>query len=264
VRGSIPTPEVSHLGYGGNTACLEIRYGDQLRLIIDAGSGLRRLGLALSETPPQSDGDTHLFLSHFHWDHVQGLPFFVPLYHPDWKLTFYSARPVGELEAALATQMRAPHFPAEAAVRASREYRRVEPGGVRLGAITIQAFALNHPDGCVGYRIDAPHASLVYATDHEHGRDPASDHRLREYARGADVLIYDAQFTPQEFEFKKGWGHSTWLEGAGVARDAGVKQLLLFHHDPERGDGEVSEIVDQARAVFENTAGAREGWSAEL
>lgn len=263
MRGSIPTPDAGNLGYGGNTACVEIQYGDRLRLILDAGSGLRMFGLALGEQCRTSSGRAHVFLSHFHWDHVQGLPFFTPLYSPNCSLTFHSAYPISELETALATQMRAPHFPAEAAIRARREYRQVNSEGVDLGGVRVRAFALNHPGGSTGYCIDAPGASLVFATDHEHG-DAASDARLLEYSRGADVLIYDAHFTPQEYEHRKGWGHSTWLEGARVAKEAGAKQLILFHHEPEHGDEEITRIVDAARAVFENTLGAREGWSREI
>jgi phosphoribosyl 1,2-cyclic phosphodiesterase len=263
VRGSFPAPEAGNLGYGGNTACVEVRYGDQPRLILDAGSGLRRLGLALLEEAGGGDRTARIFLSHFHWDHIQGIPSLAPLYRPDWRLVLHSAVPGADLEAMLGRQMRAPYFAAESAIRAQREYRQVCSEGLQAGGLAVRSFPLNHPGGCVGYRIDAPHASLVYATDHEHG-DPASDRILREFARDADILICDAQYTPQEYPFRKSWGHSTWLEATRVARDSGVKQLVLFHHDPEHDDQAMARILDQARAEFENTMGAREGWSLTL
>ncbi len=263
VRGSFPAPEAGNLGYGGNTACVEVRYGDQPRLILDAGSGLRRLGLTLVEEAAGGQRRAGIFLSHFHWDHIQGIPSLAPLYRPDWMLVFHSAVSVADLEATLGRQMRTPYFAAESAVRAECEYLQVRPEALQVGGLTVRSFPLNHPGGCVGYRIEAPRASLVYATDHEHG-DPASDRILREYSANADILICDAQYTPQEYPRRKNWGHSTWLEATRVARDSGVKQLVLFHHDPEHDDRAMAQILDQARAEFENTMAAREGWALTL
>ncbi|MBI5086300.1 MAG: MBL fold metallo-hydrolase [Acidobacteria bacterium] len=258
VRGGTPTPDVSKLAYGGHTPCVEVRLGGQLKLILDAGSGLRSLGAAMEAERGDSPAEAHLFLSHFHWDHIQGLPFFAPLYSPDWRLTIHSGRPVPEVQAALATQMSHPYFPAAATVRAQLEHRQAGRTGAKIDDLSVLAFALNHPGGSTGYRIDSPYGSIVFATDHEHG-DPAGDSRLRLHVQDADILIYDSQYTPAEYEFKKGWGHSTWLEGARLAASAGVKQLILFHHDPERDDDGVSRLEEAAMSVFPNTIAAREG-----
>ncbi len=263
VRGSFSTPEAPNLGYGGNTSCVEVRYGEGLRLIFDAGSGFRRLGLALLNERDGTTETVQVFLSHLHWDHIEGIPSFAPLYRPGWKLVFHSPHADTDLETALGRQMKAPYFGAESAVRAEREYRQVEPGGLQLGEVVVRSFPLHHPGGCAGYRVEAPHASIVYATDHEHGH-PASDGILREYAKDADILIYDAQYTPSEYPHRRNWGHSTWLEGTRVARDAGVKQLILFHHDPEHDDQALAQALEEARAEFENTVCAREGWSIRL
>ena len=262
-RGSFPTPEAGKLGHGGNTASVEVQYGDRARLILDAGSGIRRLGHALVAGSDSADKTARIFLSHCHSDHIHGLPFFVPMYRPDWRVVFYSTYPGVELEARLRAQLKPPYFAAEAAIRAQREYCQVGPDGVGFGDLTVRSFPLNHPGGCAGYRIDSPSRSVVYATDHEHG-DPASEQALRQSAKGVDVLIYDAQFTPEEYPERRGWGHSTWLEGTRVARDSGVKQLVLFHHDPEHDDQTLSRILAEAQAEFPNTVCAQEGWTVSL
>ena len=263
VRGSFPTPEPGNLGHGGNTASLEIQYGDQERLIFDAGSGIWRLGNALVESSGPQGGSARLFLSHFHWDHILGIPFFAPLYQPRWKLVIHAAYPGPETEARLAVPLMAPYFDAESAICAQREYLKIDSDAIRAGGLTIRSFPLNHPGGCVGYRVESPSASIVYATDHEHG-DSAADTTLREHAREADLLICDAQYTPEEYPRHKGWGHSTWLEATRAARDAGVKRLILFHHDPGHDDRMLARILSEAQAEFSNTICATEGWSTRL
>jgi len=263
VRGSIPTPEAGTLGHGGNTACVQVQYGDRVSLIFDAGSGSRQLGHVLVNGSDSGDRTTPIFLSHCHWDHIHGLPFFAPLYRPGWKVVFYSTYPGGELEARLGAQLKPPYFAAESAIRAAREYRQMGPDGVEFGGLTVRSFPLNHPGGCAGYRIDSPSRSVVYATDHEHG-DPASEQALRQWAKDVDILIYDAQFTPEEYPKRRGWGHSTWLEGTRVASDSGVKQLVLFHHDPEHDDQTLSRMLAEAQAEFPNTICAKEGLAVSL
>ena len=263
VRGSIPTPVAENLRYGGNTSCIEIRHGNLPPLIFDAGSGLRGLGQSLlSEFA--GGGECIVFFTHFHWDHIQGLPFFVPLYRPDCKMTFYAVQDAALTDRLLGGQMCEPYFPVRMpAVAADLEYREMEVGGLVLGDLSIRPFPLRHPSGANGYRIDSDAGSIVYATDHEHG-DAAIDSNLISVAAGADVLIYDAQYTPSEYASRRGWGHSTWEEAVRIAESAGVKQLILFHHDPLHSDDAMDTIVAAARSSFANCIGAQEGWCAAV
>jgi phosphoribosyl 1,2-cyclic phosphodiesterase len=250
VRGSIPTPVPENLGYGGNTSCLAIRLPGHPPLIFDAGTGIRALGSALA-----NETTLHLFLTHFHWDHIQGIPFFAPIYHPNCDTTIHSSANPADLERILAAQMLPPYYPI--AMPAHLAYRQNDSAPIRIGDLLVRPFPLHHPNGATGYRIESPDASIVYASDHEHG-DPETDAVLRTAAGGADILIYDAQYTPEEYEHRRGWGHSTWLEGVKLARDAGVKELILFHHDPYRTDSQLDAIVREAQQEFENTIAAKE------
>ena len=258
-RGSIPTPSAENLGYGGNTACVEVIVGGGESFIFDAGTGIRNLGLALLHAPPRAH--IHLFLTHFHWDRLQGLPFFPPLYDPSRTVTFHSSRPVDELEEILRAQMVAPYFPIFFDnLPSTIRFERIGEKPVAFGSTHISSFALHHPQGSSGYRVDSSGACFVYATDHEHGNEEA-DTRLRGAAHGADVLFYDSQFTPGEYPAHRGWGHGTWLEGTRVAQDAGVKQLVMFHHDPGHDDGQVDAMLALARERFPDTLAASEGTS---
>ncbi len=257
VRGSIASPGPETASVGGNTSCVEVRCGAQ-RIVLDAGTGLRNLGNALVRTgEPQS---LALLLSHFHWDHIQGLPFFVPAYMPQTKLTIIgSSDGRHSLRDKLSRQMTEPHFPVQLDdLSAQLTYREARPAqGFELGDVRVKVARLNHPGGVFAYRLEHEGSSLVYATDTEHYAcvDPA----LRALAEGADLLIYDAQYTPEEYQGKVGWGHSTYVAGADVAKSAGVKQLVLFHHDPQRTDEGVVAIEQAACALFSNSIAAREG-----
>ncbi|SRR5579883_2732820 len=260
VRGSIPTPVAQNLGYGGNTSCVTLRFGDAPLTILDGGSGLRAVGNWLN-SQGLATIDADLLLTHFHWDHIQGIPFFAPIFRPDCRMRFRSIESAERLRQILQDQMRAPYFPIQMpAVQADIQYLQVSKDGFDLNGLHIRPFRLTHPDGAHGYRIESPNAVVVYATDHEHG-NAAVDAGLRSVARGADLLIYDAQYTPEEYGSRRGWGHSTWLEATRVARDAGVKQLALFHHDPMHDDAALDRIVEAARREFPETIGAKEGWS---
>jgi phosphoribosyl 1,2-cyclic phosphodiesterase len=259
VRGSTPTPQIDNLGYGGNTPCLEVRLPGGEVFVFDAGTGARNLGTALMEENRGEEIRVSIFLTHFHWDHIQGIPFFAPLYEPNNHLQFISHASTGPLKEILGGQMAKPYFPVNFETATEhREFVQLDGKEWREGALRVQPFPLNHPQGAAGYRIEANGAVAVYATDHEHGV-AAIDNGLREIAQGADLLIYDSQYTPAEYEKHRGWGHSTWKEAAGVARDGRVKQLVLFHHDPSHNDETMSRIAAEARCDFEATAAAREG-----
>jgi phosphoribosyl 1,2-cyclic phosphodiesterase len=256
VRGSLATPGAATAIVGGNTACVEVTAGDT-RIVLDAGSGLRPLGENLVARGPT---ETTILLSHLHWDHIQGLPFFVPIYIPGNRIEVVSGpNGVMPLEAALRRQMAAPFFPVEfdevSTQLKAREVRGQQAFGV--GPVRCYAAKLNHPDPVYGYRLELGGRSVVYATDTEHYA--CVDPTLRSLAAGADILIYDAQYTPEEYPAKVGWGHSTWTAGVELARAAGVKQLVLFHHDPRRTDAQVADLEARARAQFSGAIAAREG-----
>ena len=258
VRGSVPTPQAGHLGYGGNTTCLELLLPTGERFIFDAGTGVRELGRDLT-------GAVNLFFTHFHWDHIQGLPAFAPLFEPGRVLRFHASRYTAPLREALSSQMAWPHFPVDFNCLPSQcEFIDLGADAFQSGSLTVQPFPLRHPQGACGYRIESRGAVIVFATDHEHG-DPNIDRGLLELCEAADLLIHDAQYTPEEQHGRyRGRGHSTWQDAVEVARQAKVRQLALFHHDPDRDDEAVSRIVASARAWFENTEGAREGWMVTL
>lgn len=259
VRGSIPTPGPEHAA-GGNTSCVEVCAGDT-RIILDAGSGLRTLG---NERMAHSfkGGPRHstILLSHLHWDHVCGLPFFTPIYVPGHRVEIASG-PNGAMshDEAIRSLFKAPFFPVGfdelGGTVTTRELRANDT--LQIGDITVTMAKLNHPDPVYGFRLEHGGQSLVYATDTEHFA--CVDPTLKKLAAGADILIYDAQYTPEEYPSKVGWGHSTWQAGADLARAAGVPQLVLFHHDPSRTDAQLAELEHAARANLPGTVAAREG-----
>ena len=258
VRGSIASPGPDTAGVGGNTSCVEVLCGDQ-RLVLDAGTGLRGLGNALLRSEKRSLTLT-LLLSHFHWDHIQGLPFFVPAYMPQTKIEVVgSSDGRHSLRDKLSRQMTEPHFPVQLDdLSAELSYREVRPGQrFDIGDVHVRVARLNHPGGVYAYRIEHGGRSVVYATDTEHYA--CVDPTLRVLAQGADVLVYDAQYTPDEYQSKVGWGHSTYVAGVELAKSAGVGELVLFHHDPQRTDEGVAGIEQAAAALFPHCVAAREG-----
>jgi phosphoribosyl 1,2-cyclic phosphodiesterase len=265
VRGSTPTPQIDNLNFGGNTSCVEVRSADNECVIFDAGTGIRELGRTLEKEAKGAPVHAKIFLTHFHWDHIQGIPFFSPLYGPNNHVSFYAGAAGRPLQETLEGQMAQPYFPVDfGQVAAKREFNAIEKGcTVKSGSLTIRPFPLNHPQGATGYRIECNGSVIVYATDYEHGV-PAFDNALREYAQDADVLICDAQYTPAEYETHRGWGHSTWANAIFVARDARAKHLFLFHHDPSHDDDQMMQITHEARLQFENTTAASEGFNAAL
>lgn len=269
VRGSTAAPGAHTAEVGGNTSCVEVKAG-HTRLVFDAGTGLRGLGDELARRPSDDTYKTTILLSHVHWDHIQGLPFFTPVYIPGYEIDVISG-PNGfmPLVEALRRQMAPPFFPVAFDDVPSRLAARDERPGATfaVGDAEVTMAKLNHPDPVYGYRVTWNGMSVVYATDTEHYS--CVDPTLLKLARGADVLIYDAQYTPEEYRgehgmSKVGWGHSTFEAAAELAGRAGVGQLVLFHHDPGRTDRQVAELEARARALFANTVAAREGASLQV
>ena len=255
VRGSIPCPGSEYLRYGGNTPCVEISYGNE-GVVIDAGSGIRQLGAALDRSGKVFD--KRVIFTHYHWDHIQGLPFFGPLYRSDPPLLLGSTIPDTELRRTLDGQMVSPYFPATMELPPGIQCFYIPPEGSQIGPLHVRPFTLHHPDPTFGYRIETPAGVIIHACDFEHG-SIGHDILLRETARDADLMVYDAHFAPEEFDAHRGWGHSTWAEGVKVARDAGVKRLALFHHHPDRDDDALDKLAADAKAEFPGAFAAREG-----
>lgn len=271
-RGSIAAPGPKTVKYGGNTACVEVRCGEEL-IILDAGTGIRDLGTKLLEEMPVK---ASILFSHVHWDHIQGMPFFQPIFVPGNEFRLYGNRNWDmKLEYALRYQMQNPNFPVTLeqvnAVGARMEYIDIDVGAVfEVGdnnQITIRSVELPHPDGSFGFRIEYKGRSLVYATDTEDLPEP--DEKLVELARGTDLLIHDAQYTNEEYyglngDSKESWGHSTPEAAVKVAMAANVKKLVLFHHDPYHDDTKVDQMLQMASASFPNTIAASEGMVVKL
>jgi phosphoribosyl 1,2-cyclic phosphodiesterase len=257
VRGSIASPGPHTAGAGGNTSCLEVRLGGE-RIIIDAGTGLRQLGMACGDQAM----DAWLLLGHLHWDHIQGFPFLGALFNPASHLRVVGPRGT---RAALTSQMSGPSFPVRLDQVAARlEFQELSPGQrLDLGPVTLATAPLNHPGGGLAYRLEHGARKLVYACDTEHpdhGNDPA----LEALARGAGILIHDAQYLPGEYPSKKGWGHSTYEAAAALALAAEVPRLLLTHHDPARDDLALARLERDARTKHPGAQATREGDIVEI
>ena len=263
VRGSTPTVDRAMLRYGGNTPCLELITPDSGRLILDCGTGLRMLGNRLAAATDNAI-EAEILVTHYHWDHIQGIPFFAPLYSSQNKFHFYSFRSefLGResLKRVFEAQMAHPYFPVNLqAVSAVLDFTDVAGGDCfNIGKTRVTTCWLNHPQGCLGYRIETSVGTIVYATDNEPG-NLEYERNLRRLAEGADIFINDAQYTPEQLERHRGWGHSSWREGLRIAIAAGVRNLVLFHHDPDSSDKAIDGILRDARAEFENTWAAAEG-----
>ena len=267
VRGSIACPGPETVRYGGNTPCIEMRVGGE-RLIFDGGTGLRVLGQSLLSQMPV---EAYMFFTHSHWDHIQGVPFFVPAFAPGNRFHIYGTRsPDGKtIKERLTDQMLHPNFPVPfQLMRADFRFYDLEIGEkVELGEITVENGKLNHPGEALGYRVNWRGYSAAYITDTEHFTGTLDQDVLR-LARNADVMIYDATYTDEEYNSKTssklGWGHSTWQEAVKVAKAANVKKLVIFHHDPLHNDDFLDRVGEEAAQQFPNTFMAREGWSLQL
>lgn len=265
VRGSTPTPQSENLRYGGNTSCVEVRHDDRL-YVFDCGTGFRALGQQLRAKRNGRPVSAHIFVSHFHWDHIQGIPFFGPLYDdPGNHFSFHSSSRTRSLKQVMEEQMASPYFPVNMSeMKAQRDFYNFEEGCTVVDGVTVKSMWLNHPQGCMGFRLESDRGTVVYATDNEPG-DAMFDKNVRKLAAGADVLIYDAQYLPEEYEARKrGWGHSHWREAINVVMESGAKELILFHHDPDHDDGCVDRVVKQARDYYPRVRAAAEGMEIEL
>lgn len=263
VRGSIATPGISTVRYGGNTSCVEMRCHGK-RLIFDGGTGLRVLGQYLVDQMPLT---AHMFFTHSHWDHIQGFPFFMPAYVRGNVFHIYGkVAPNGKtIRDRLEEQMLHPNFPVPLRVMGAKLnfYDVQVPDRIDLGdGVTIETGELNHPGEATGYRVCWGDRSAVYATDTEHFRE-GIDENLVHLARNADVLIVDCAYTDEEYwsatSPKLGWGHSTWQEAIRVAEAANVQKLVIFHHDPSHTDDQMDEIAQLAQKRFAGSIVAREG-----
>jgi phosphoribosyl 1,2-cyclic phosphodiesterase len=264
VRGSIPTPLRENLGFGGNTACVQMESAAGDAFIFDAGSGIRDLGNCMIGEAAGKPLDVHLFISHFHWDHVLGLPFFAPIFNPKNKVTIYSSPYSAPLKPAMRGVLAGPYFPVDFESLSSHvSLVEVPPGGIQVGSTKVTPFPVGHPQGACGYRVEAAGAAAIYVPDREPGNQEL-DQVILDHCQGADVLIHDGQYTPEEYLTHLGWGHGDWKEAARVARAAHVKHLILFHHDPTHSDRVVSGIVEQTKSLFPSTEAAREGWTIEV
>ncbi len=262
VRGSLPTPGEDTLKYGGNTACVEVRCGKKI-VICDMGSGARPMGLAMNEEGPV---DAAILISHYHWDHICGIPFCALLYNPENSIEFFGeARGKKGVKAVLSGQMRYPYFPVGLEVfQAKMKFHTIsKKETIKRDSVLIKTAPLNHPQDSQAYRIEYRGKSVVYCSDNEH-QDKMPKY-MAELIRGCDVLIYDAAYTDDEYTGRSGatpkigWGHSTWDEAVKAARQLKVKKLFIFHHDPLHTDKVIDRLVRECRRDFKELHAAREG-----
>ncbi len=260
VRGSVPWATPLAIGHGCNTPCIELALDSGEQLILDAGSGIVGLG----ETMGAVERPIPVLLTHYHWDHLQGLPFFAPLYRAASPLTLWAPCLEGHDASWASAIFQSPFFPVpfeELPVAPSIEL--VRPGEMTIGSFEVRAGALNHPGGAVAYRIRGADGDFVYATDHEIGVE-AIDTALASFITGARDVVFDAHFTPEEQLSHRGWGHSSWEDAARMCAGHGVQRLWLFHHKPGRTDDELKAIEAAARRIFPSTDAASEGDTFEV
>ncbi len=260
-RGTVPTPARENLRYGGHTSCLSLALGEDEHLVLDCGSGLRLLGKSLAPLRPEGSRRFHFLLSHYHYDHLEGLPYFPPLYDPRTAIAFHGFAPAGSsVKETLEGFIRPPYFPVSlAGAPARREYHAADREPLVLGDLIASSLPLNHPDGSLAWRLEHAGRRVVFATDHEHGHQD-TDLALERFAARADLLIYDATYVPAEYDsLRRGWGHSTWYAAVALARAARVGTLALFHHHPDHSDDELERLLAFARAELPCTVLAREG-----
>lgn len=263
VRGSIACPSPNHIRYGGNTSCLEVSV-DGHSIVLDAGTGIRNLGQSFLE---RGIREAHILLTHTHWDHINGFPFFTPAYAPHHKFHVHAGHLIdaGGVQRVLAGQMARPTFPVPlSALQAEMDFVDFRAGETfDIGGAKIVTAPLQHPDGATGYRIEADGRSFCYVTDTEHVPGEP-DEGVLALIKDADLVAYDCTYTDEEFPKHVGWGHSTWQEGVRLSKAAGVKRLAIFHHDPYHEDDFMDSVAEQAKEAWEGAFVAKEGMKVEV
>ncbi len=267
VRGTIPTPGPGTIKYGGNTSCVEIHTSDEQLIILDAGSGIRHLGKELVKTV-DSRITGSIFISHTHWDHIQGFPFFAPIFGRNNRFVLVGRKRMGkQLKEIMEGQFIEPYLPfTYKSLPADLLVKEVQNGETLIvGDDTKVTVAdLNHPGGCLGFRIENKGTVFVYASDISHYQDNFDENLLR-LAEGADLLVHDAHFASTEEKWQhEEFGHSSWLEAVQAALESRVKNLGLFHYSPDLTDDQLDEIIAQAQAIMPRTFLTREGLEIEL
>jgi len=259
VRGSIAVPSPQHVKYGGNTSCVQVFVGDH-KFILDAGTGIRTLG---AEFLREDRRHIDLLLTHTHWDHINGFPFFTPAYNPKWTVHIRAGHLFGiaTIREVLSNQMDHPMFPVPlAAMRANLimdDFRAGDSFDLYPG-VHIRTTPLNHPNNATAYRIEYGGKAICYVTDTEHVPGQI-DQRIVELIEGAEFMVYDSTYTEQEFPSRVGWGHSTWNEGVRLCRAAKAKKLVMFHHEPDHDDAFMEKLEAEARAEWSECLAARDG-----
>ena len=248
MRGSIATPGRGTTRYGGNTSCVEVRHGDDI-IILDAGTGLRALGQSVLQEYRGRPLNITLLLTHTHWDHIQGLPFFGPIYHPRCRLRILGCEGARKgLVAALTGQMESTYFPVPFDKLPSNiDIEELKDFNFSIGSVLVRAQRANHPGICVGYRLFSPSGLIAFFPDSEPRAD--GDRAMVDFVRDADVLILDSQYDRAEYRRHIGWGHGCVDASVALALKAGVKRLCLFHHDPDHNDQRMDELVRRARKM---------------
>jgi phosphoribosyl 1,2-cyclic phosphodiesterase len=255
VRGSCPTPGKKTIIYGGNTPCIEVAIGDRI-LIMDAGTGIRKLGLYIQQNNNELNID--IFITHTHWDHIQGLPFFSPIYKPNNKFTIYGYKDIGEL---ITWQFQKNFFPIQFNdIKSKIEFKILKDNSVVNldDNIRVTTMLTNHGGKNLAYKVESYNKTLCYLGDFEHSEK--KDSTIIDFVKGADLIIYDAKYTDEEYlNYKSGRGHSTWQEGIKLAKAAKADKLALFHHSPFRSDKELKKIEKLSQTVYKDALVAKEG-----